>query len=321
MNFGSFDLNLLRVLDALLATGSTTEAGQKIGLSQPAVSAALGRLRHVLGDPLFLRQGRKLRPTDFARELRDPLRELLERTEMLLSGSEEFSPATAVATFRLSGSDFFAEMLMPDLAKRVAHQAPGIRLQLVDLVPESYVGTLDRYQVDLALIPRTDFPNWIDHAHLFNSSFVAIARRGHPRLSRAGVKPGGVIPLDLFCDLGHVLFSPEGKLTALGDAALAKVGRARHVVMTMPVFSGVYKTVARSDLVALIPQHLAKRVAPQVGLNLYQPPMAVPTADLRMVWHRRATRNPAHRWLRGQISELMQPLDDNAAGATQGRGG
>ncbi|MHA6344571.1 LysR family transcriptional regulator [Roseivivax sp. CAU 1761] len=318
MNFASFDLNLLKVLDALLATGSATEAGRRIGLSQPAVSAALGRLRHALGDPLFVRQGRQLVPSDYAAGLAEPLRHLLEEAEGLLAGPERFEPAQAEATFKISGSDFFAEMLMPDLAAHLQREAPGIRVQLVDLVPDSYIDTLDRYQVDMALIPEMPFPNWVAHRRLFRSSFIAIARRDHPTLARAGIAPGATIPLDLFCDLPHVLFSPEGKLRAMGDAALAAVGRQRRVAMTMPVFSGVYHAVARSDMIALLPRQLAERMAPRVGLALYDPPMPIDPAEIVMIWHRRATQTPAHRWLRDQIAALMAPLDEVPEGREAG---
>ncbi len=125
MNMAKFDLNLLRVLDALLHEGSTVRAGARIGLSQPAVSAALGRLRHALGDELFLRHGQGLEPTDYARSLEIPLRKALDGLEALLSGPDNFDPATATLTFKLSGSDFFAEMLMPVLADQVSRDRAG----------------------------------------------------------------------------------------------------------------------------------------------------------------------------------------------------
>jgi DNA-binding transcriptional LysR family regulator len=309
MNMSGFDLNLLRVLDALLREGSTVKAGARIGLSQPAVSAALGRLRHALNDDLFIRRGQGLEATDYARSLALPLRAILDDLEALLSGPGTFDPSTSNASFKLSGSDFFAEMLMPRLAEQVSKRAPGMRVQLVDLVPDSYVDTLERYEVDIALIPAVAFPDWVDHRPVFWSSFSVIARHGHPRLARANLKAGDVVPIDLFCDLGHVLFSPEGKLKAMGDAALARVGRERRVVMTMPVFSGVYRAVSESDLVALIPTQLANRVASKQGLNVYEAPMPVDHALITMIWHKRSTATPEHRWLRDLIAEILLPLN------------
>jgi len=309
VNMAAFDLNLLRVLDALLREGSTVKAGKRIGLSQPAVSAALSRLRHALGDELFVRHGKGMEPTDYARSLAVPLRETLDRLEFLLSGPGEFDPSQATQTFKLSGSDFFAEMLMPQLADQVYRRAPGMRVQLVDLVPDSYVETLERYEVDIALIPATSFPEWVDHRPVFRSAFSVIARTGHPGLQRAGIAPGDVVPIDLFCDLGHVLFSPEGNLKALGDAALARVGRERRVAMTMPVFSGVCSAVSESDLIALIPQQLAQRVAPKLGLEIYVAPMPIDPALITMIWHKRSTASPAHCWLRNLIAEILLPLN------------
>ncbi|SPF81158.1 LysR family transcriptional regulator [Pseudoprimorskyibacter insulae] len=308
MNFASFDLNLLRILDAVLATGSTTEAANRVGLSQPAVSAALSRLRHALDDPILVRQGRRMVPTDYATALHGPLRRVLDETEAMLTGPAAFDPKTAKATFKISGADFFAELLMPDLADICLREAPGVVLQLVELVPDSYVSSLERYQADMALIPAEPMPDYISEQFLFHSSFVPIARKGHPRLKR--LSPGDTIPIDLFCDLGHVLFSPEGKLAAMGDSALAKVGRSRRVVMTLPVFHGVLSTVARSDLIALLPHQLAKAQAAKMGFDIYEAPMPVAPSKLVNIWHSRADNNPAHRWLRDQIARLMAPFDD-----------
>jgi DNA-binding transcriptional LysR family regulator len=308
-NLSSFDLNLLRVLDALLKEHSTVKAGARLGLSQPAVSAALGRLRAALGDDLFFRRGQSLEATEFAASLQAPLEQVLDQIGTLIQGPSGFDPAHSSANFRISGSDFFAELLMPKLAERLQTLAPLIRVHLVDLVPDSYVETLERYDVDLALIPSTKLPDWVESQPVFQSTFSVIARKDHPRLKRAGILPDDVVPIDLFCDLGHVLFSPEGNSKALGDAALAQVGRERQVVMTMPVFSGVYRAVSGSDLIALLPSALAYHVAPAAGLEVFRPPMPVPTAQLAMVWHRRFSASLPHIWLREQIADLLAPLD------------
>lgn len=318
MNLAAFDLNLLRVLDALLREQSTVRAGERIGLSQPAVSSALGRLRHALNDPLFVREGQRIVPTQYAKSLELAVRRILDDVEALLAGPGSFDPAEAEQSFTISGSDFFAEMLMPPLADVLSRLAPRIRVQLVDLVPDNYVATLEKHGIDLALVPRADFPPWIDYLPAFRSRFVMIARCGHPRLERAGVKPGGVPPIDLFCDLGHVLFSPEGNLKAMGDQALARMGRERRVVMTMPVFGGVCNAVAESDLVALMPEQLARKVAPRMALAIYVPPMPIDPALICMIWHKRNTSQATHRWLRETILQLISRL--NADVSEIGRG-
>ena len=308
MNLRGFDLNLLRVLNALLAEQSTVKAAKQVGLSQSAVSAALGRLRGALEDPLFVRHGQRIVPTDFARSLEVPLKAILDDLERLLQEHVDFDPSGVSQSFKIAASDFFAVMLMPPLAEILSRRAPHMQVQMVDLLPASYVGILERPGIDLALVPQTDFPSWSAHQPLFQSRFVMIARSSHPRLERSGVASGTVVPIDLFCDLGHVVFSPEGNLTAMGDAALARIGRARRVVMTLPVFSGVCIAVAGSDLVALVPEQLALRLAPQLGLSLFQPPMPLNAATICMLWHKRSTGTAAHRWFRTVVAEVLGAL-------------
>ncbi|NNE52421.1 MAG: LysR family transcriptional regulator [Sulfitobacter sp.] len=308
MNFASLDLNLLRVLDALLETRSTTYAGQRIGLSQPAVSSALGRLRRQLDDPLFIRNGPRLEPTDYALSLSAPLRDLLEKAEILLSGPPAFDPQTAEETFRISGSDFFAEILMPRLAGYLSENAPKLRVQLVDLVPDDYVATLETDSVDLALLPQLEGPSWMEWQPLFNSSFALVARRGNPRL--VDQAKAGQIDIGTFCDLDHILFSPEGKFEAMVDAALSRKGHKRRVVMTLPVMYGVCSTVAETDYVALVPQQLAHKLSQKLSLDVIRPPFPIHTPPIGMAWHRRRTNAPAHRWLRDQLARLLVPLNE-----------
>lgn len=307
MNFATFDLNLLRVLDAVLREGSTTKAGVRLGLSQSAVSNALSRLRHALEDELFVRQGNRLVPTDFAAAIRDDLRDELDRIEQLLTRPEAFDPAAATGTFKISASDFFAELLMPPLGDHLSRAAPNIRAQLVDLVPYNYVDSLERYDADLALIPDTELPDWINREPLFHSAFVVIASAGNARIS--DLPNGSDMPIEIFCGLSHVLFSPEGKLAAMGDDALARVGKARQVAMTLPVFSGVCRAVSESDLIALVPQQLAEKVADDFKLKIFHPPFEIRPAQIIAIWHRRADKTPLARWMRAQIFDLMKPLD------------
>lgn len=307
MNFATFDLNLLRVLDAIFREGSTVKAGARLGLSQSAVSSALSRLRHAMDDPLFLRHGNRLIPTDFAASLRDELGAELDRIEAMLTQPSAFDPARATGSFKIAASDFFAELLMPALGDLLAHTAPGLRVHLVDLVPNNYVHSLELYNADLALLPDTDLPSWINREPLFRSPFVVIARRDNPGIKDLDSKDP--FPMDRFCDMSHVLFSPEGKLSAMGDAALARVGRSRRVAMTVPVFSGVCRAVGGSDLIALVPAQLAHRVEPMFDLRSFRPPMPVDPALIVGIWHRRSDKTLMARWMRDQIFGLLKPLD------------
>ncbi len=308
MNFATLDLNLLRVLDAIFRDGSTVKAAERLGLSQSAVSGGLSRLRHALGDPLFVRQGNRLVATDYAAGLRAVLGEELERLEAMLAPPAQFDPRAAEGTFRIAASDFFAEMLMPPLGDLLQQQAPGIRAQLIDLVPQDYVASLERRNADIALIPDMALPDWVRCEPLFRSPFRVIARAGNPGI--AGLEPGGTMPFDVFCRLHHVLFSPEGNIAAMGDAALAQVGRQRYVAMTVPVFSGVCRAVAESDLIALVPAQLAAKVAGTFDLRVFEPPMAIDPPLIVGIWHRRSDSTPLAVWMRGQVFGLMRGLDD-----------
>lgn len=315
MDLRNFDLNLLRVLDALLQEGSTVKAGARIGLSQPAVSAALGRLRHAMGDALFVRRGQGLEPTDFARSLAIPLNETLEGIGSLLSAPGEFDPSRANDRFRISGSDSFGEMLMPQLLQCLSRLGSNMRIHMVDLVPDRQFEAMDLHQIDIALQPTAPIPDWADSCRVMSCGFKLIARRDHPRFCHANVGPGEVVPVDLYCDLGHVLFSNIGQPDGVGDHALERIGRKRQVMLTLPFFYGIFSAVAGSDLVALVPEQMTDRLASSLGLDVYEPPVPVPPIELSMIWNRRSSANPAHRWLRSQIAEILAPIDSLRRGA------
>jgi DNA-binding transcriptional LysR family regulator len=308
MNLSGFDLNLLRVLDALLRDESTVKAGERVGLSQPAVSSSLNRLRAALGDPLFVRKGQRIVPTDYAKSLEVPLRQTLDGVEALLAGPGQFDPSAARQSFKISGSDSWAELLMSTLARRLVAEAPGVKAQLVDLVARDHIATLEKIGVDLVLLPKTQFPAWVDGAQAVECRFVVIARQGHPRLMRNGIAPGEVIPLDLFCDLGHAVFSPEGNLKAMTDTALAQVGRERKVVVTLSTQGGVCDVVIDSDLIGILPEPFAQRMAQRLRLDIYQAPVPLGPARIFLIWHKRNAANAAHAWFRNLVLDVLRPL-------------
>jgi DNA-binding transcriptional LysR family regulator len=310
MNLFSFDLNLLKVLDALLAEGSTTRAGARVGLSQPAVSAALGRLRSALGDPLFVRQGQGLIATDFALALVTPLRELLERTETLLT-APIFDPATARQTFRLVGSDAFVELMMPALMSRLDRAAPGLSIRYSNEITAETLPRMQDGGADILFLPKIEFPDWLHWQRLFRSSFQLVARAGHPGFKK--VATGARPSLDLFCKLRHVAFRVLDR-GSVEDEFLGSIGRKRNVVLTVPTFAGVYHVAAESDLVGLLPQQVAAKVARAARLRCYQLPFDMPPIELCMIWHSRHTHSAAHTWLREQVAEVMSPLDERPAG-------
>jgi DNA-binding transcriptional LysR family regulator len=301
MNFAAVDLNLLRVFDALMRERSATRAGERVGLSQPAVSAALGRLRHLLGDELFVRQANEMVPTPRALALGEPLRDALARIEQALSAGARFDPAAEVRDFTLLGSDFVSMLMMPDLFETVARLAPGIGLRLLDSARGDVDQLLINDKIDMAVERPLELPDWISRQTLFRSSFAIIAAKGHPDLAAAGVHEGDSIPLDLFCTLPHALRSIDGSTTGYISDALATMGRRRRVVLTLPQFYGVARAVSRGHLLAGVPEHFARAVASELQLGIYRPPISVPVPQLSLYWHRRHDHEPAHRWLRQQV--------------------
>ncbi|CUH47014.1 LysR family transcriptional regulator [Ruegeria atlantica] len=310
MNLAAFDLNLLKVLDALLIEGSTTRAASRVGLSQPAVSAALGRLRTALNDPLFVREGAALRPTEFATALREPIRAHLSGLEQTLAGAGPFDPAECDASFRISGSDYFSVMLLPALMQRLGKLAPNMRLSFVDLVHPGNLHEMGRMDVDIALPCTHNIPSKIAAEPMFWSAWQVVARVDHPRLLRSDIGEGDDIPIDLYCDMDHVVFSSEGRHASYEDQVLSTLGRSRRVALSVGSFRDLYETVAGSDLLAVLPGTLARAVARRFRLTTHPVPFSMEPALLWVAWNRWQTDDPAHRWLRGEIANLLRHLKD-----------
>jgi DNA-binding transcriptional LysR family regulator len=308
VNWNAFDLNLLRVLDAMLHEPNTTRVGERIGLSQPAVSAALGRLRHALGDPLFVKEGNRLVPTSFAEAVRGDLRQAFDRIERSLSGAT-FDPAESTRVFRMLGDDYLAELLLPKLVRILGEQAPGMRFHLLPINPHPLAAQLAEGSLDLAFAVAEPVPDWVEQALALHGAPKAVAAKGNRRLKRAGVKDRRTIPVDLFCDMPHVFFAPDGAVVGEEDAALTRIGRARRVVLTVPDFLSVARIVAQTELIGLLPDRFALSIAREFGLSVYELPFDMPLIPLHLYWHRRHTNDPEHRWLRDRILEVIVPAD------------
>lgn len=308
MNFAAFDLNLLRVFDALARERSVTRAGDLIGLSQPAVSSALNRLRHLLGDELFVRRGNDMMPTPRAEAIAVGIREALAQIEQSVAGDARFDPSNAERIFTLFGADFFSMLLMPRFAERIATLAPRIKLRLLDSASGDVERLLRDNVIDLALERPLDMPDWVSQELMFRAPFAVIAARGHPEIRATRIKEGAKLPLALFCQLPHALRSIDGGMSGAVDAALREQGTARRVVLTLPHFHAIALAVARGRLIATVPVQFARAIAKDLGLSIYRPPIAVPVPDINLYWHKRNDQNPAHRWMRDQVMTAIKPF-------------
>ena len=310
MNWDALDLNLLRVLDAMLRERNTTRVGERIGLSQPAVSSALNRLRNLLGNTLFVREGNRMVPTPFAQSLEEPLRQALDRIELALSGGARFDPGKSTRLFRMLGDDYLSEMVLPKLMTLLAERAPGMRFQLLPMNPRPLSQQLVEGSIDMAFgFVMEQLPEWVVRVLALHGIVTPVASRNNQRLARAGIKDGGMIPLDLFCEMPQVFFGPEGMLAGQEDAALASIGRRRNVVVTVPDFFSVARVAAQTDLLGLLPDKFALSVADALGLRIYSPPLEMPLIPLHLCWHRRYDDDPEHRWIRQHVLDLLEPLD------------
>jgi DNA-binding transcriptional LysR family regulator len=306
MNIASLDLNLLRVFNALMQERSVTRAGERIGLSQPAVSSALNRLRHLVGDQLFVREGNTMVPTPRALALGTAIQDAMTSIDMVFSEQSAFDPRTASRVFRILGSDYFSTMLMPELSRRVLAEAPAVLLQFLDGGPRAMPHVLSEGTIDLALSPPTETPEWAAFQFLFTSRLVLVAKAGNSAIAEAGIRAGGVVPLDLFCSLPQAICSTDGGLSTATDAALASQGRRRHVLLTMPHFHALALAIAQGHVVGALPVQFARIIAPSQGLALYELPVGGEELAMGMYWHRRYDADSAHAWLREQVCAVLE---------------
>lgn len=311
MNFAALDLNLLRVFDAMMLELNTTRAGERVGLSQPAVSSSLGRLRSILQDELFVRDSNRMMPTPRALQIREPVRRALAQIEEALAANAAFEPQTSTQSFMLIGSDYFSSLLMPKLAARITPIAPAVILQMMDYPSADGFGLLSDGKADVVVDRALKTPDWIASKTLFRSWLVCVARNGHPLLTEKGVKTGEAMPAEVFCAIPQVLRSADGSKTGTIDPALERLGLSRKVVLTVPHFQAVALAAASSDLLGNIPVHLARLVAERLDLDVFMPPMESPAMDVTMYWHRRSERDAGNVWLREQIVAVASSISSS----------
>ena len=301
VNAGAINLNLLPVLDALLTERSVSRAGARLGLSQPAVSNALGQLRALLGDPLLVRRANGMIPTERALALAQPVRAAMAAVEQSLAPPAAFDPATAARDFVIVTNDFVAFAMLPRLLARLQREAPGVRLQVRAFQEHVVPPDLARGDADLVLSFSRALPPGHHGADLFADHFVFVARKGHPRVH-------GRITLATYTKLAHVLVSHEPNARGIVDDALAQRGLSRQVVLRLSHFLLVPAVIAGTDYVAALSEAVARPFARTLPLQLLKMPLEVGTGWVRMIWHERTTSSPPHAWFRGLVQQVGADL-------------
>jgi len=296
MDTRKVDLNLLVALDALLTEPNVTRAARRLGLSQPALSAQLARLRDLFGDPLFLPAQRGLTPTARAMELQAPVRQALDQMHEVLARGRGFDPATADLTVALACSDYVQVAVIAPLVLDLRVSAPKLRLAIHQLDGSLLGPQMVSGVVDLAVMTPATAPPALRTRRLFHERYVTIARRRHPTVK-------GRLTLDDFVALEHVVVSPRGGgFGGPVDTALGKLGRKRSIAVSTASFLFVPELVARSDLIATVPERLVRGRAD--GVQVLEPPLAVDGFTIGLVWHERTDQHPAHRWIRQRLRAL-----------------
>ncbi|MEV4142337.1 LysR family transcriptional regulator [Amycolatopsis sp. NPDC049691] len=289
------DLNLLRVFDALLREGSVTAAAERLHLSIPAASRALGRLRRAMGDPILVRAGRGMAPTPFALRTAPRVRSLLEEAASLVN--VDFSVAGLERTFTIRINDGVAATLATAAVEATAAAAPGVTLRFVAEGTESTEALRDG-SVDLDIgageVPAPD----IRTAVLYRERLVGIVRADSP----LGRRP----TLAQLCRHPHVSASRRGRARGPLDDALAAAGLQRHVAAVVPTSAVALLLVASSAHVGLVPERLAEQHGPALGLRWFPIPAELPEVEVSLFWHARLDADPAQRWLRDTIRAALR---------------
>lgn len=296
------DMNLLVALDVLLEERHVTRAAQRIGLSQPAMSAALARLRDALGDPLLVRSGGQMLPTPRAIALQQPLRHTLEQLERVVAVAEEFDPASSDRRFRVALFDQHGPLLLPTVLGHMARDAPGVKIDLMPMEPDAVRGQLRAGEVDLGLIIDRDPEQGIAKSLAWREEMISMVREGHPMADLDEVG------LEDYCAWPHatIRFTDDTR-TALDDMLEAR-GFARDVVLRVPGFNMAPALVVGTDLVMMVPLSSAVHFVEYWPLELVRVEELPVEYDLHFVWSATMEADGAHRWLRSVFEDAASEV-------------
>ncbi len=299
------DLGALVTLDALLQTSSVSAAAGRLGLSTPAVSHALARLRERFGDPLLVRAGRRMVLTPRAEALRPQVHEALAVAAQVFVSPTLFEPETLDRTFTVSMTDYVLAVFGGALEERLCARAPNLDLRvLANAVDDPE--RLRSGETDLAIGIYGQLPPEMRTRPLITDRLICVVREGHPVVRKR-------LSIEQFTRLPHVQIAPRGRPGGYVDDLLAERGLSRRVARAFPYFRVALETTARADYILTVSERIARALGPQLGLRLLEPPLPLEPFALSMVWHPRFASDPGHTWLRQQLVEVTQALDHPGA--------
>src|SRR5262252_572280 len=288
------DGTLLLVFAEAYRLRKLTAVSQRLGMTQSAVSHALGRLREIFEDELFLRRPFGVEPTQRARELAPRVDTIVRLTRETLTDGDAFNPASSSREFRVTGLDSATVLLGSRLIALCRRSAPNVRLTFRSLTQQDALRALGDGDVDLAVCLIWTQSSDFRVEPLYQESYRVAARRTHPRIGRT-------LDLRTYVALDHILVSVTGDPVGIVDHTLAAKGHVRRVVATLPMFLPALAAVAQSDVIATMPAKLIEAYKKPFGLRSHEPPLPIRPFTLSVVWHRRNDADPGLRWLIGQL--------------------
>jgi DNA-binding transcriptional LysR family regulator len=301
--FDRIDLHLIRVLHVVLTERSVSRAAIRLGMHQPAVSAALKRLRVLSGDPLLVRTGGRMVPTDAALRMVEPAASILRAAEMLFADARSFDPQTATDTFRIAASDYLDPLFLPTLVADIKRQAPGVQIEIHPLSSDSdYQAHLAQGDVDLVIGNWMEPPEDLHMARLLGDEVVSMVSRDHPAARRGW-------DLDTWLAAEHIAPMPTHPgARGIIDQMLDRQGHRRNVVARCAYFGLIPDMVANSLLVLTTGRQYCERVAERLPLTILECPAGLPRLLYYQLWHARSHSSIAARWLRERTKDVAAAL-------------
>jgi DNA-binding transcriptional LysR family regulator len=293
-----YDLNLLPIFVTLMEERSVTRAAERLGITQPALSNALRRLRETMQDQLFIRERYGIQPTPIALELAPVIAEALARIDDAVLGQQDFDPATAERLLTIAPNGYVEYVLVPAIVARLEKVAPGIKLRLTPFGNDLAETGVISGTTAMALGRMVDPPDNLVVQHLMDEGLECIVRADHPEI-------GDTISREQFERLKHVNVVPPGRLRAGLFQALAQQQLKRDVALSVTNFFAVAEMIAVTDHIATLPSLICRRLAHDPRVKIMPAPVDLGTFPVEMAWHVRYRHDPAHRWLRGLVADVV----------------
>lgn len=304
----SCDLRLLKVFDEIYKSGSVTRAAINLGLGQPTVSVGLAKLREHFGDPLFVRTSGGMGPTPVGEELVAPIRAAIEALETALGHQASFDPRTATRSFCIAMTDISQIVLLPSLLGRLRELAPGVRVAVAGLSADT-ARALESGEADLALGFMPQLEVGFYQQALFHQDYVCLASVVHPRIRDS-------LERAAFEAEEHAVVTTSGTGHLIVDAEITRQKITRRVALRVPNFLGAVSVVEATDLLVTVPRRLGELVTRHGRCRAFPAPFELPAYFVKQHWHERYHKDPANRWLRGLVYDLL--YTDTLLGAGPG---